>query len=92
MDAELRAKLRALMAAGTLPSTPHLIERAAAVAQKGKVRMIHDSPQPEPCTICEEPGPHIFYFWPGGVAVRVHASCNALWRRSDSRPRLTRRA
>jgi hypothetical protein len=79
MDTELRAMIRALMAAGTLPSASHVIERAAVATQKGKVRMVLDSPPPEPCTICEEPGPHIFYFWPGGVVVRVHASCNALW-------------
>jgi hypothetical protein len=67
------------MAAGTLPSAPHVIERADAAVQKGKVRMLLNSPRPEPCTICEEPGPQISYFWPCGVVVRVHTSCNALW-------------
>jgi hypothetical protein len=41
--------------------------------------MVVDNPQPKPCTVCEELGPQISYFWPGGVIVRVHSVCNALW-------------
>ena len=77
-DLELRAKIRELMTSGALPSAPHVIERAGAAAQNGKV-------QPEPCTICDEPDPQIAYFWPGGVMIRVHATCRALWQQERTR-------
>jgi hypothetical protein len=32
MDAEIRAKIRELMASGALPTAPHVIERAGAAA------------------------------------------------------------
>ncbi len=77
-ELELRAKIRELVASGTLPTTPHVIERAGAAAQNGKAR-------PEPCTICDEPNPQISYFWPGGVMIRVHATCRALWQQERTR-------
>ena len=33
-----------------------------------------------PCTICDEPGPQVQYFYVAGQVVRVHAACDALWR------------
>jgi hypothetical protein len=77
-ESELRAKIRELMASGVLPGAPPVIERAGATAQNGKAR-------PEPCTICEEPDPQISYFWPGGVMIRVHATCRALWHQERAR-------
>ena len=32
------------------------------------------------CSICVEPDPTVSYFWPGGVVVRLHASCDAVWK------------
>ena len=77
-EAELRARIRELMASGGLPSALHVIERAGAAAQNRKA-------QPEPCTICDEPEPQIAYFWPGGVMIRVHATCRALWQQERTR-------
>jgi hypothetical protein len=48
MDAELRAKVRELMASGVLPSGPPLIERP-------RTHTVVNSPLPEPCTVCGEP-------------------------------------
>jgi hypothetical protein len=42
--------------------------------------MTIDNPRPELCAICDEPGPTIAYFWPGGLVVRVHAARAALWK------------
>ena len=83
--AELRAKIRELMASGALPSAPHVIERVGAAALDGKARVVLHNPQLEPCSICDEPGPQIAYFWPGGVVVRVHATCRALWHQERAR-------
>ena len=34
----------------------------------------------EPCMVCAEPEPTVSYFWPGGIVVRLHAACDALWK------------
>ena len=80
LASDLRAKIRELMASGTLPSSPPVIERAGRASEGERGRMTVDSPRPEPCTICDEAGPTISYFWPGGLMIRVHAACDALWK------------
>lgn len=69
-EIELRAKIHALMAAGTLPTEPPVITRAGQSAH-----------QLDACTICAEPDPTVSYFCPGGLVVRLHASCDAIWKR-----------
>jgi hypothetical protein len=68
------------MTSGVLPSAPHVIERVGAASQDDKARMVVDNPQPGPCSICDQPGPQISYFWPGGKVIRVHAACAAAWK------------
>ena len=56
--AELRAKIRALMASGDLPSEAPSIERCGG---DESARFALQDPAKEPCTICGEPrgvGPH----------------------------------
>jgi hypothetical protein len=77
---DLRAKIRELIASGVPPSAPPVIERASRASEGDRARMTVDNPRPEPCSICDELGTTITYFWPGGVLVRVHATCDALWR------------
>src|SRR6266581_840976 len=65
---------------GRPPECPAVIERAGRGTEGDRARMLLDNPRPEPCSICEEPSPTISYFWPGGLVVRVHAACAALWK------------
>ena len=30
--------------------------------------------------VCAEPEPTVSYFWAGGIVVRLHAACDALWK------------
>ena len=80
MDGDLRAKVRELMASGVLPSAPPVIERAGRGTEGDRARMVVDNPRAEPCSICNESRPTIAYLWPGGVMVRVHAACAAIWK------------
>jgi hypothetical protein len=84
-DIGLRTKVRALMGSGALPSAPPVIHRAGQAPDGDRARMTLDNPRPEPCAICNEPGPPIAYFWPGGLVVRVHAACDALWKQERTR-------
>jgi hypothetical protein len=69
-ELELCAKIRDLMASGVLPNEPPVITRAGPGA-----------PRKDACAICVESGATVSYFWPGGIVVRLHASCDALWKR-----------
>lgn len=71
------------MASGVLRSAPPVIERAGRGTEGDRARMLLDNPRPEPCSICAEPGATIT--WPGGVLVRVHAACDALWKQARER-------
>jgi len=82
-DAQLRAKIRELMAAGVLPSEPAPIQRPVPPAPTGpKPHMfVRDSLLDQACTICGQLAPQFQFFYVGGVVVQVHAACGALWRR-----------
>ena len=76
-EADLRAKIRELMAAGSLPSEPPVIQRSGRDA--GGAR------RQDTCAICAKPDPTVRYFWTGGVVVRLHAACDALWKQEQAR-------
>jgi hypothetical protein len=80
MDADLRAKIRALMDSGILPrDLPRMEKLAPAHGARPTQVLIGEQPQ-ERCTACEEPGPQVSYTYAGGsVIVRLHAACDALW-------------
>ena len=80
-DAQLRARVRELMAAGVLPREPAPIQRPVPPAPTGpKPHMfVGDSLLDQPCTICGELAPQAQLFYAGGIVVRVHAACDALW-------------
>src|SRR5262249_33651143 len=79
--AQLRAKIRQLIARGGLPSEAAPIQRPVPPAPTGpKPHMfVADSLLDQPCTICGELAPQAQLFYAGGIVVRVHAACNALW-------------
>jgi hypothetical protein len=52
-DAELRVRIRDMMASVDLPSEPPVIHRAGEVSRL-------------PCLICGEPDPSVAFFWTGG--------------------------
>jgi len=74
-DAQLRARVRGLMAAGVLPSEAAPIQRPVPSALTGPRphMFIGDSLLDQPCTICGELAPRAPLFYPGGIVVRVHA-------------------
>jgi hypothetical protein len=74
--ADLRARVRELVAAGVLPKDPPIIQRVAEVGARRQ----------QPCAICAEPDPTISYFWTAGVMVCVHAACDALWKQEQASP------
>jgi len=70
IEAAHRARIRELMASGALPNDPPVIQRSGQLpAGRGR----------DACVICTEPDPTVNYFWTGGLVVRVHAACDALW-------------
>lgn len=71
-NADIRVRVRGLMASGALPSEPPVIQRSGQDAAGAR--------RPDPCAICAEPDPTVRYFWPGGVVVRLHAACDAVWK------------
>jgi hypothetical protein len=73
-EAELRAKIRALMASGTLPS-----DRASIEQHGTNEGARFANPAQEPCVICGEIGPQVALFYTAGRVVRLHAACEALW-------------
>jgi len=75
--AELRAKIRALMASGDLPSEAPSIERCGG---DESARFALQDPAKEPCTICGEPRMSVALFFTGGLMVRLHAACEAVWK------------
>ena len=77
MDAELRVRIRALMAAGDLPTEAPSIERRGG---EESARFALQDPALEPCAICGEPRTQVALFFTGGSLVRLHAACEALWK------------
>jgi hypothetical protein len=72
-EAELRAKIRASMASGVLPSEPPVISGTGDV---GAVK----NPLPTACSVCGERDPQITLFYLAGQVVRLHAACETLWK------------
>ena len=79
---ELRAKIRALMASGDLPSEAPSIERRGT---DESARFALQDPALEPCAICGEPRTQVALFFTGGLMVRLHAACDALWQQERAR-------
>jgi hypothetical protein len=71
-EAELRGKIRVLMASGAVPSEPPVISGTGDV---GAVKY----PLLAACSVCGERGPQITLFYVAGRVVRLHAACEALW-------------
>jgi hypothetical protein len=72
-DAQLRARVRKLMALGNLPNERPQFHQAGA----GPSRL---APPSDVCLICGEPGPNVTYVWSGGRVANLHAACDALWK------------
>jgi hypothetical protein len=77
-QAELRAKIRELMASGDLPSDPPSIERRGGrggdpVRLSGAVFGLPRA------------GPQVALFYTDDLAVRLHAACEALWQQERAR-------
>ena len=78
--AELRARIRALMASGELPSEAPSIERRGG---EESARFALQDPAREPCPICGEPRTQVALFFTGGLLVRLHAACEAVWKQEQ---------
>ncbi len=85
---DLRAKIRKLIASGVLPGEPPSIERGVERLPNRRTRILMGDRLREPCTICDDEGPQVAYFYVAGQVVRVHAACDAVWKQEMSgRPR-----
>jgi hypothetical protein len=80
LHAALRAKIRELMASGTLP--PESSETLTAFSRQPirVKRIIIGRATLEPCLICGEPDPVVSYVYSDWRVVRLHATCDELWR------------
>ena len=67
---DLRAKIRELIDSGVLPGEPPSIERAVDAFSNRKTRSLIGGPLREPCSICEDEGPQVAYFYIGGRVAR----------------------
>ncbi len=77
-DDELRARIRELLQAGTLP---HYLPTAAPLEAGMGITSprISVGTQPaEHCVLCGEAGPVVSYTYPDGRVIRFHARCNIL--------------
>jgi hypothetical protein len=83
MDAaDVRSKIRDLMASGVLPEEPPPIlgyPSSWSAPGSKRWRMLIGWNLRGLCTICGEPGPQVEYMYVGDKVVRVHAACDALW-------------
>ena len=75
--AELRARIRALMASSDLPSEAPSIERRGG---EENARFALQDPALEPCAIRGESRTLVALFFTGGLMVRLHAAWEALWK------------
>src|SRR5262249_26684890 len=67
-----------------LADTEHIAasERSHGVA----IDELGDSLLTEPCTICGELAPQVQHFYSAGLVVRVHATCDAVWKQERGAP------
>ena len=79
-DAQLRAKIRDLVALGDLPNERPRLHQVG----DGPSRL---APQSGVCLICGEPGPIVTYVWSGGRAANLHAACDAIWKQEREKTR-----
>jgi hypothetical protein len=88
--AELRDRVRKLIAKGEPPSEPPVIQSSG---QGGwwPTSARRTSPG-ETCTICVEPDPTVACFSTGGRVAKLHAACDALWKQEQSSRTDSRRA
>lgn len=77
-QAELRVRIRLLMASGELPSGPPLTDKIPAHVTL-LTRIIIGEVWRGSCLICDEPGPNVSYAYADRKVVRLHAACDALW-------------
>jgi hypothetical protein len=82
MDAaDIRLKIRDLMASSVLPEKPPpILGYPSSWSPPGskRWRMLIGWNLRGLCTICGESGPQVQYFYIEGQVVRVHAACDAL--------------
>jgi hypothetical protein len=80
--ADLRAKIRELMASGVLPKEPPPIVGPASwsTPKNKRPRILIGWNLRGPCTICGGPDPQVQYCYLEGQVVKVHAVCDALWK------------
>ena len=70
-DAQLRARIRELIASDDLPSEQPVIQNAGPGFGNFK--------RGWPCLICGEPDAMVADFWVGGRVAYLHAACDAVW-------------
>jgi hypothetical protein len=77
-QSDLRARIRELIVSGVLPREPPSIERPVDRPPNRRTRTLIGDRLRVPCTICDDEGPQVAYFYVAGQVVRVHAACDAV--------------
>ena len=77
---ELRTRIRLLMASGELPPGGSPADKILPAQAVRVTRTAIGRSTLEPCLICGEADPMIFYTYANRKVVRLHAACDALWR------------
>ena len=76
-QSELRARIRQLMASGDLPAP--LGDKLHPGQAVRVTRTVFGRSTLEPCLICGEADPLIFYTYANRKVVHLHAACDAFW-------------
>ena len=72
------------MASGALPSDlPSIAHRGAGA--EADIRFAARHLSPKLCSVCGDPDPQAALFYTGGLVVRVHAACEAIWQQERVR-------
>ena len=77
-DDEIRARVRAGLADGTLPQEQPVIAQPIVRGQPTTYQMVGRSALPHPCAVCRVQAPT--QFWYPQARIAFHERCHAIWR------------
>ncbi len=84
-EAELRERMRELLASGQMPRELPTAVRVEGGEQVSEARIQVGVQPAEHCFLCGEAGPEVSYTYPYGRVIRLHARCNVIWHEERAR-------
>ena len=85
-DDEIRKRVQARLADGTLPRMPPIIAQPVAPGQPTQVGLVGGSALPDPCAVCDESVTQMCYTPPSGRRLAFHHRCHEIWREEAAKP------